>query len=256
MNWRLFLLRRWDDVTHFVDTYQMGRFKPPPKPKHEPLTTKEMKVRVRNVIEPLLNLEGFTFDEDWDNCLWWIRPYPSIGLQVIGVGFATKFAPDILGVNLSVGFRAPVVESAVKEICGPLLIAGQRQKDFMALTGLNRFYNDPTRPNKRPPFPKKFTLWNTDFRASEVDKIKDAVQQFALPYFDRIKTVGDLKAIGKSAEDQAVLLTWLGETDSALQFLDEELQKPKRYGPEMRARMECLRKSIESGQLQSLLAEQ
>lgn len=244
----LFVLRRWDDLTH---AFRFGGFKVP-KPVHAPMTTKQMKARLQDALDPTLRAEGFTPDGE----LAWTRPHPPFGFAVFGVQTTTKYAPEFLGVNLYVAFRVPVIEGAIEAVCGPMVIAGERQKRSFTSQLLHRAYRDPDRPKKRLPFPQSFTLWNVDFQESVIQKIKDTIQRYALPYFDRVKTRADLKSIETHAPDhRATLFVWLGEVESALRLLDEELQKSKRYGLEMRTRLERLRESIESGELQRLLLE-
>lgn len=214
-----------------------------------------MTTRLRDSLGAVLRAEGFTPDGEWDGELRWTRPHQPVGLAIVGISTNIKHAPEYLGVNLIVGFRVPTIESAIETACGPMIVAGERQMHLFAAHLLHRAYRDPDRPKKRLPFPQSFTLWNVDFREKVIQQIIATIQRYALPYFDRIKTASDLKSIGMPTDSRAALLVWLGEAESALRLLDEELRKPKRYGPDMKERLERLSRSIRSGELQNLMSK-
>lgn len=247
MNLPLFILRRWDDLTHL---FQRDGFVHP-KHKHEPMTTVQMARRLQEVLDVTLKSVGFTLDGE----LRWTRPHTSIGLDVFSAQLITKHAPEFLRVSLHVGFRVPAIEQAVTTTCGQWLEDGKPLDHGFSGTLLVRAYDDPHRPKRRSPIPLSYTLWNVDFRDSVVEQIVSATTRYALPYFEKVKTVGDLKKVGMATENRAALLVLLGDEEAALRLLDEELQKTRRYGPEMRARLERLRESIIARELQKELVK-
>lgn len=258
MTLRMFFLRRWDDLTNFIDSYRAGQFKPPPNPKHEPLTKRQMTDRLKDELGRALEEDGFHLMGHNSDVLTWVRAHPLVGQDRLSIQFLTKYAPEILRVDIAVGFLAPLIQESLTKVCGEKLdpdgnpVVG----GIFSGTRLIRAYDDPLRPKRRPPFPDIFTFWNVDFRSEEVEILKQTIRHYALPYYDRFKSLGDLRAIDKPAENQAVLLVWLGEPEMAINLLEEELGKPiSRYSTDMRARFECLRKSIETGELERLLAE-
>lgn len=258
MTLRTFFLRRWDDLTNFIDSYRAIQFKLPPKPKHEPLTTRQMKARLQEELDRTLEEHGFCLLDSNSEVVTWVRAHPLVGQDKLSVHFLTKHAPEILRIDIAVGFLVPLIKESLAKVCGENIdpngnaIVGS----FFSGTRLIRAYDDPLRPKRRKPFPDSFTFRNTDFRLEEVEFLKQTIRHYALPYYARFKSLGDLRTISKSAENQAALLVWLGESESAISLLNEELGKPiRRYSADMRARLERLRNSIETGELQKLLAE-
>ncbi|RRS06042.1 hypothetical protein EIP75_00040 [Aquabacterium soli] len=258
MTQRNFFLRRWDDFTNFIDSYRAIQFKLSPKPKHEPLTTKQMKTRLQEELSRALEEYGFCLVASNSEVVTWGRAHPLVGQDGLSIHFLTKHAPEILRVDIVVGFIVPLIQESLTKVSGENLDPDGKAVvgSFFSGTRLSRAYDDPLRPKRRHPFPDSFTFRNTDFRMEEVEFLKQTIRQYALPYYARFKSLGDLRTISKSAENQAALLVWLGDSESAVSLLNEELGKPiRRYSSNMRARLECLRNSIVTGELQKLLAE-
>jgi hypothetical protein len=258
MTLRTFFLRRWDDLTNFIDSYRAIQFKLPPKPKHKPLTTRQMTGRLQEELGQTLKGYGFFLMDSNSELITWARDHPLVGQDKLSIHFSTKHAPEALRADITVGFIVPVLQDSLKKICGENLdLDGESAVGgVFSGTRLTRAYDDPLRPKRRNPFPDGFRFWNVDFRAGEVEALKQTIQHYALPYYARFKSLGDLRTIGKSVENQVALLVSLGEPETAISLLNEELEKPvRRYSSEMRARLECLRKSIEAGELQRLLAK-
>jgi hypothetical protein len=258
MTLRNFFLRRWDDLTDFIDSYRTAQFKSPQKPKHEPLTTKQMTDRLEEELGRTLENDGFGLIEYTSEVIAWVRTHPLVGQDKLSIHFITKHAPEMLRVDIAVGFIVPSIQESIKKVCGENISSNEKPVvgGVFAGTRLTRAYDDPLRPKRRHPFPDSFRFWNVYFRAEEVEFLKQTIQHYALPYYAQFKSLGNLKTIGKPVENQAALLVSLGEAEAAISLLSEELEKPvRRYSSEMRARLECLRKSIKAGELQRLLAK-
>jgi hypothetical protein len=255
MSLRLFLLKRWDDFTYWYDSYNTSALKRVPEHKHELLSTKQLKSKFRESISAFLKSEGFIYRDEWDGELRWIRSQPDIGFAVVKIGITSKYAAEYFKVNIGVGFSVPVLECALDSICGLLVIGGQKQKPVFAGEPLTRRYAIEDRPKKRLPFPSKFAFYNVEFDQTIVQNIQNTIKDYALPVFDTFKSLDDLKSIGMILENRVVLLVHLNDEESAIKLLDENLSDQKRYGPEMKARLERLRTSIESGELQKAIEE-
>ena len=250
MTLKLFLLRRWDDLTH---TFHFSNSFKIPKKVHAPLNTKEMKHRLKDSIDPILKVHGFNFSEDKYGEMQWVRSQLYSGIAVFTIGTYTKYAPEYFKVDLGVGFRLSDIQSAIDTVCGFFTIGGKKQKYNFAGQLLHRVYLDPARPKRRPLFPLSFTFWNTDFRQSTIDEIKDTILRYAIPYLDSIKTIEDVKNMGMRIENKAALITYLGGAETAIQLLEEELQNQKKYNVEMQSRLKKLLDSIKTGEFQELL---
>jgi len=214
--------------------------------------------RLEEELGRTLENDGFSLMEYNSEAATWVRAHPLVGQDKLSIHFLTKHAPEILRVDIAVGFIVPSIQESLKNVCGENHDSNEKLVfgGVFAGTRLTRAYDDPLRPKRRHQFPDGFRFWNVDFRAEEVDALKQTIQHYALPYYSRFKSLGDLRTIGKSAENQAALLVSLGEAETAISLLNEELEKPvRRYSSEMRARLERLRKSIKAGGLQRLLAK-
>jgi|GEM_PF-2322198 len=255
MSLRLFLLKRWDDFTYWYDNYSTRTLKRAPKQKHTVFSTNQLKSNLRESISDFLKNEGFVYRDEWDGELRWIRSQPDIGFAVVKIGITSKYAAEFFKVNIGVGFSVPVLECALESICGPLVIGGQKQKPVFAGEPLTRRYAIQDRPKKRLPFPSEFAFYNMEFGQTTLQNIQDTIKDYALPVFDTFKSLDDLKSIGMILEDRVVLLMHLNDEKSAIKLLDENLRDQKRYAPEMKTRLERLRTSIESGELQKAIEE-
>ncbi|MDP1614711.1 MAG: hypothetical protein Q8L68_02830 [Methylococcales bacterium] len=251
MNLRLFLFRRWDDLTHVIDFDARLKI---PKKNHIPLSTKEMKQKLQSSLSTVIEKEGFSLFKE----LYWSRPHPIMGFAILGFQTTTKYAPEFLGIWPYVGFQMPsVVTNALEIVCGSRIVAGKKQKNEFTGQLLHRVYFDSDRPKRRLPFSLSYTLFNTDFQEKVINKIKQTIQLFAFAYFDSIKNVEDLKksglSFGVTTDNLVVLLYYHGEVEFAMDVLKKALQNS--IQPEMKVRLERLRTSIETGELQKTIEE-
>lgn len=253
MGFTLFLLRRWDDLTHIFNFSNSFKI---PKKVHSPLTTKEMKTKLKDALDSTLKAHGFIFSNERDGEMQWVRPQLHNGIAVFTIGTYTKYAPEYFNVDLRVGFHLSDIQSAIDIVCGFVTIGGKKQKYNFTGQLLHRAYLDPKRPKRRPLFPLSFTFWNTDFRQSTVDKVKDTILRYAIPYLDSIKTIEDVKNMGMMIENKAALIIYLGDAESAIKLLEEALQDQKKYNVEKQSRLNKLLNSIKTGEFQKLLNQQ
>jgi hypothetical protein len=251
MNVILFFQRRFDELTNWLHVYRKSQFKQPPKKKHDALTVVQMRKRLIDGLYPVMVQNDFNFNQEGPDQITWTRLHPSIGEDRFTIQLLTKHAPTMLAVDLTVGFTVPAIQDAMALVYEKEFETNRAAFDVpFAGSLLRRVYDNPLRPKQRVLFPESFEFWSVDFRESEIKKISETISRYAIPYFYRFKTIHDLKGVRKPAAHQAALLSWLGETELALQFLNDELRKTKLYGPEMVARLECLKRSIEDGHLQ------
>lgn len=215
------------------------------------MSTRQMALRLQDALDKVLSSRGFVSKGE----LCWMRDHTPIGFDVLSAQLLTKHAPDFLQVSLHVGFSVPLIHEALTGICGDWIEDGKPVDRPLCGTLLVRTFDDPDRPKKRPPVPLNYTLWSVDFRPSVVERIVHDIQRFAVPYFDRFTSIGDLKNIAMSPDSHAVLLAYLENDAAALQYINDELKKTKRYGPEMRTRLERLHDGILSGALQKSLLD-
>jgi hypothetical protein len=252
---KIYFLRRWDALTYLIDSFRTGRFKPSPKPKHAPLSTRQMTDRIKEELGEALKGFGFCLVNSDSIGLTWERLHPPLGQDRLFIQFISKNTPELLRVDVTVGLVVPVIQNALHQACGNKISSGEPSAVGGVLSGsrLVRVYDDPLRPKRRRPFPDEFIFWGVDFRSSEIESLKNVVRRYALPYYDRFKSLGDLREINKSAENQAALLVHLGESQAAIDFLEAEFRKVRRYSPEMLVRLECLLASIKSGEFKKIL---